>query len=196
MAKKKVTKKTATKKAAKKRISRKVSSQSSKIEEPIILQPVRGMRDILPGEQPYWQRVRKALESSSIEYGFSRIDTPAVEYENLFTRPIGVGSDIVDKELYSFKTKGRDNVVLRPELTSSVARAYIQHGMNILPKPVKLFSIGRAYRYDKPEEGSYREFRQGNFEIFGEDDPILDAQIIQMSHRVLQNLGIKNVQFQ
>ncbi len=196
MAQKKVTKKTASKKATKKRTSRKVGSQSSKIEEPIILQPVRGMRDILPGEQPYWQRVRKALETSSIEYGFSRIDTPAVEYENLFTRPIGEGSDVIDKELYSFKSRSRDNLALRPEFTTSIARAYIQHGMNILPKPVKLFSMGRAYRYDKPEEGSYREFRQGNFEIFGEDDPILDAQVIQMSHRVLQSLGIKNVQFQ
>lgn len=191
MAKKKVAKKATVKKTTKK-----VARSANKIEEPIVLQPVKGMRDILPGEQPYWQRVRKVLENSSIEYGFSRIDTPAIEYENLFTKPLGEGSDVVDKEIYSFKTKNRDSVVLRPEFTSSIARAYIQHGMNILPKPIKLFSVGRAYRYGKSEEGSYREFRQGNFEIFGEDDPILDAQVIQMSHRILQSLGIKNIQFQ
>lgn len=188
--------KKSTKKTTKKATSKKAAKPSGKIEEPIILQPVKGMRDILPGEQPYWQRVRKALENSAIEYGFSRIDTPAIEYESLFSRPLGEGSDVIDKEIYSFKTKGRDSVVLRPEFTTSIARAYIQHGMNILPRPVKLFSMGRVYRYGKSEEGSYREFRQGNFEIFGEDDPILDAQIIQMSYRVLQNLGIKNVQFQ
>ena len=191
---KKVTKKTVSKKTVKKQ-AKKIVKLSGKVEEPIILQPVRGMRDILPGEQPYWQQVRKVLENSAIEYGFSRIDTPVVEYENLFTRPIGEGSDVIDKELYSFKSRSRDNVALRPEFTTSIARAYIQHGMNILPKPVKLFSMGRAYRYEKPQEGNYREFRQGNFEIFGEDDPILDAQIIQMSASILKNLGIKNVQF-
>jgi histidyl-tRNA synthetase len=175
---------------------RKRMTKKNVVEEPIILQPIRGMRDILPGEQPYWQRVRKVLEKSAIEYGYARIDTPLVEFENLFTRPIGVGTDIVEKEMYIFKTKGKDLVTLRPELTVSIARAYIQHGMNILPKPVKLFSMGQTYRYDRPQEGSYREFHQASFEIFGEDDPILDAQVIQMAARVLKSLGIKNIQFQ
>jgi histidyl-tRNA synthetase len=166
-----------------------------KIEEQLVLQTVRGMRDILPGDQAYWEQIRKVLEKRSIEYGFSRIDTPLIEFENIFTRPIGAGTDIVDKEMYSFKTKGGDKVALRPEMTAPIARAYIQHGMMILPKPIKLFSIGSAYRYDRPQEGRYREFYQAEFDIFGEEDPILDAQIMQIAHRVLKSLGIKNVQF-
>lgn len=166
------------------------------IEELMILQPVKGMRDILPGEQPYWQKVRKVLEESANNYGFARIDTPTVEFENLFERSIGEESDLIKKETYSFKTKGKEKVILRPEITTSIMRAYIQHGMSVLPKPVKLFSVGKVYRYDQVEEGRYREFRQGNFEIIGENDPVLDAQIIQMTYIILKNLGIKNIQFQ
>lgn len=165
-------------------------------EDLMILQPVKGMRDILPGEQPYWQRVRKVLEESAMDYGFSRIDTPIVEFENLLDRSLGKESELMKKETYSFKTKGKESVILRPEITTSIMRAYIQHGMNVLSRPVKLFSMGKVYRFDDVQEGRYREFRQGNFEIIGEDDPVLDAQIIQMAYIVLQNLGIKNVQFQ
>ena len=85
---------------------------------------------------------------------------------------------------------------LRPELTAGNCRAYIQHGMNVLSKPVKLFSTGPVYRYDRPQEGRYREHYQVNFDAFGEQDPILDAQIIQIAHRVVQALGIKSVQIQ
>jgi histidyl-tRNA synthetase len=192
--KKKANKSRATKKTVKKRSIKKVVNRK-KAEEQLVLQTVRGMRDILPGDQAYWQQVRKIFEKRSVEYGFSRIDTPIVEFENIFTRPIGQGTDIVDKEMYTFKTKGGDNVALRPEMTASIARAYIQHGMTILPKPIKLFSMGPAYRYDRPQEGRYREFYQAEFDIFGEEDPILDAQIMQIAYRVLKNLGIKNIQF-
>ncbi|OIP59210.1 MAG: histidine--tRNA ligase [Candidatus Moranbacteria bacterium CG2_30_45_14] len=154
------------------------------------------MRDILPEDQPYWERVRRVLTHASQEYGFQRIDTPLVEYANLFTRLIGTGTDIVEKEMYTFVTRGGDKVALRPEFTAGIARAYIQHGMNILPKPVKLFSIGPVYRYDRPQEGRFREFWQGNFELYGESDPILDAQTIQLAYRVVQQLGLKNIEFQ
>jgi len=102
----------------------------------------------------------------------------------------------VDKEMYIFTTKGGDKVALRPELTAGLGRAYIQHGMNVLSKPVKLFSTGPVYRYDRPQEGRYREHFQANFDAFGEQDPILDAQLIQLAHRVVTSLGIKNIQFQ
>ena len=205
---KKVLKKSNKKAANKKKSVRKFAGKAKakktakkdklkpKIEEPILLQPLRGMRDILPGEQPYWNQVRRVLSRSVQEYGFQRIDTPVVEYANLFIRSVGEGTDIVDKEMYSFNTKGGDRVALRPEFTASIARAYIQHGMNVLPKPIKLFSTGPVYRYDRPQEGRYREHRQANFDIFGEMDPILDAQLIQLASRVLGNLGIKDVQFQ
>lgn len=188
-------KKIFSKKAVKK-TSFKGKSVIQKVVEEIVMQPPRGMRDLLPGEQPYWNQIRRVTNRMSLEYGFSRIDTPVLEYSNLFLRSIGEGTDIVDKEIYNFITKGGDKVALRPELTAGIARAYIQHGMTVLPKPVKLFSSGPVYRYDRPQEGRYREHWQANFDIFGEQDPILDAQIIQLAHRVVQSLGIKNIQFQ
>lgn len=166
-----------------------------KLEQQLVLQPPRGMRDILPGDQPYWQQVRNALTKVSQEWGFGRIDTPIVEFERLFLRSIGETTEVAQKEMYSFATRGNDRVALRPEHTAGTVRAYIQHGMNVLPKPVKLFSIGPVYRYDRPQEGRYREFYQGNFDIYGEMDPILDAQVIQMASRLLAILGIKDVVF-
>jgi histidyl-tRNA synthetase len=200
MTSKKTTKKsTSARKSTAKRVTKKATKKTmekkTKEQEQFVLQTTRGMRDILPGDQPYWQQARKVLEKSAVEYGFSRIDTPIIELENIFLRSIGSENDIMEKELYTFRTKGGDSVALRPELTSSVTRAYIQHGMNILPKPIKLFSFGPAYRYDRPQDGRYREFYQAEFNIFGEEDPILDAQVMQIAHRVLKNLGIKDVVF-
>lgn len=165
-------------------------------KEPFVLQSIRGMRDILPEDQPYWEQVRRVTERLARDYGYSRIDTPLVEFTNLFARGVGEGTDIVEKEMYSFVTKGNDKVSLRPEITAGIARAYIQHGMNVWPKPIKLFSTGPAYRYERPQEGRYREFFQVNFDVFGEQDAILDAQVIQVATRVVQSLGIKSVQIQ
>jgi len=168
----------------------------TKNNEPILLQPPRGMKDILPEEQPFWEQIRRVSERLARDYGFLRIDVPLLEYANLFSRSIGEGTDIVEKEMYSFATRGGDKVALRPELTAGICRAYIQHGMNVLPKPVKLFSMGPVYRYERPQEGRYREHYQVNFDAFGEQDPILDAQVIQVACRVIQNLGIKSIQVQ
>lgn len=203
-AKKSPVKKTAKKKAAKKIAKIRIASKkiakgkarTEKAEEELLMQPPRGMRDLLPGDQPYWSQIRRVLSRMALEYGFSRIDTPVLEYSNLFIRSIGTGTDIIDKEIYMFTTKGGDHVALRPEMTASIGRAYIQHGMNVLSKPVKLFSTGPVYRYDRPQEGRYREHFQANFDAFGEQDPILDAQIIQLAYRVVTNLGLKNIQFQ
>lgn len=167
-----------------------------KVEEPFVSHTLRGMKDVLPEDQPYWEQLRRVTERLARDYGFSRIDVPVVEFTNLFTRSIGSGTDIVEKEMYSFVTKGGDKVSLRPEFTAGICRAFIQHGMHILPKPVKLFSAGPVYRYDRPQEGRYREHYQVNFDAFGEIDPILDAQMIQIAHRVIQSLGIKSVQVQ
>lgn len=162
----------------------------------VVLQTLRGMRDILPEEQPYWERIRRLLSSACQEFGFQRIDTPIVEFSNLFIRSIGAGTDIVDKEIYLFETRGGDKVALRPEMTAGIARAYIEHGMQSLPKPVKLFSTGPLYRYDRPQEGRYREHWQANFDSFGEADPILDAQMFQIAFRILSQLGLKGMEFQ
>lgn len=194
----KKTKKHAAKKTVKKAVVAKKVTEKAKeqAEEAIIMQPPRGMRDLLPGDQPYWNQIRRVIARMALEYGFGRIDTPAVEYANLFVRSVGKGTDIVDKEMYIFTTKGGDKVALRPEFTAGIARAYIQHGMTVLSKPVKLFSTGPVYRYDRPQEGRYREHFQANFDAFGEQDPILDAQLIQLAHRVVTSLGVKNIQFQ
>jgi histidyl-tRNA synthetase len=187
--------KKSTQKAVKKNSIGTAKKNADAQKDILLLQPPRGMRDILPVDQPYWERVRKSLAVACQEYGFNRIDLPALEYTNLFVRSIGEGTDVIDKEIYSFTTKGNDNVSLRPEMTAGLVRAYIQHGMSVLPKPIKLFSIGPLYRYERPQEGRYREHFQANFDIFGEDDPILDAQIIHLAQRVVSQLGLKHIEF-
>lgn len=187
-------KKTAPKTA--KAVNQKTLPKASVSETELLLQSLRGMRDILPDEQPYWERVRRSLGNAASEYGFQRIDTPTVEYLHLFVRSIKEGTDIIDKEIYSFQTRGGDRVALRPEFTAGVARAYIQHGMGVLPKPIRLFSTGPVFRYDRPQEGRYRELWQGNFDVFGENDPILDAQVMQLAYRVVRELGLKDIEFQ
>ncbi|MBP9728216.1 MAG: histidine--tRNA ligase [Candidatus Moranbacteria bacterium] len=198
----KVKKETAKKEGAPKKsttLSKAVASKKAvpaKKEEELLLQTLRGMRDILPDEQPYWERVRKALSVASSEYGFQRIDLPTVEFAHLYLRTIGEGTDILDKEIYLFNTRGGDRVALRPEMTAGLCRAYIEHGMGVLPKPIKLFTMGPVFRYDRPQEGRYREHWQANFDMFGENDPILDAQTIQLAYRVVGQLGLKNIEFQ
>lgn len=178
-----------------KKIAKKTKVEKPKLE-PIILHTLRGMKDILPTDQSYWEQVRRVSDRAYRDYGFSRIDVPVLEYANLYIRSIGLGTDIVEKEMYTFTTKGGDKVALRPEFTAGICRSYIQNGMNVMSKPVKLFAIGPVYRYDRPQEGRYREHYQVNFDAFGEQDPILDAQMIQIAHRIIQNLGIKAVQIQ
>lgn len=175
---------------------RAVSKEVKKEDENFLLQTIRGMRDILPEDQVYWNHIRRVLNRLAHDYGYQRIDTPLVEYASLFTRTIGTGTDIVEKEMYVFTTKGGDKVALRPEFTASIARSYIQNGMAVMPKPIRLFSTGPVYRYDRPQEGRYREFWQANFDILGEDNPILDAHLIQLAHRVVMSIGLKNFQFQ
>lgn len=179
------------KQSAKKVVKKKV--KPAEVKEELLLQPPRGMRDILPADQPFWQQVRRVAERAATDFGYRRIDIPLVEFTNLFTRGIGTGTDIIEKEMYSFSTKGGEKVSLRPEFTAGVARSYIQNGMQVEPKPVKLYYIGPCYRYDRPQEGRYRELFQFGCEAFGEQDAIVDAQMIQMAWRIVSQLGIKNV---
>ncbi len=177
----------------KKNVRKPKKNQAIKKEE-FILQPPRGMRDILPADQVYWQQVRRVSEKAAIDFGYQRIDTPLLEFTSIFSRSIGEGTDIVEKEMYSFLTKGGEEVSLRPEFTAGIVRAYIQHGMHVSPKPVKLYYLGPCYRYDRPQEGRFREFFQFGCEALGEQDPVMDAQMIQMGWRVICQLGIKNIQ--
>ncbi len=155
------------------------------------LQLVKGMKDILPDEQLYWEMVRSKVKSIARNYGFYRIDTPIVESTSLFKRGVGEDTDIVSKEMYSFVTEGGDKLSLRPENTAGIARSYIEHGMLNLPQPVKLYYIGPFFRHDNPQAGRYRQFWQFGFEAVGESEPVIDAQLIAISFYVLKDLGLE-----
>lgn len=153
-------------------------------------QLVRGMKDLLPDDQLYWSSINNKVSSFASNYGFSRIDTPIVESTNLFKRTVGEGTDIVSKEMYSFTTPGGDKLSLRPENTAGVVRSYIEHGMLNLPQPVKFYYVGPQFRYEKPQAGRYRQLWQFGFESIGDEDPVIDAQLIAISYFILKELGL------
>ena len=156
-------------------------------------QTLTGMSDILPEDQVYLKRVQKSVESITNYYGFSKIDTPILENAELFSKGTGSTKEIVEKEMYSFKTKGGDLVALRPELTPSIARSYIENGMHNLPQPVKLWAIGPCFRHERPQAGRYRQFTQFGIEVLGDKGASVDGQIIQMSYDILKDLSFKNL---
>jgi len=156
-------------------------------------QTLTGMHDILPDDQIYFKKLDKTLESIAKYYSFNRIDTPVLEAADLFSKGTGAGTDIVEKEMYVFRTKGGDSVALRPEFTPSVARSYIENGMHNLPQPVKLWTSGPCFRHEKPQAGRYRQFLQFSLEVLGEKNPSIDGQIIQIGYDILRELGFKNL---
>jgi histidyl-tRNA synthetase len=151
----------------------------------------RGTQDVLPSQQPLWERVIREAEDLCAAYGYRRITTPVFEDTELFTRTSGEGSDVVQKEMYTFTDRGDRSLTLRPEATAPVARAYIQHGLHREPQPVKTFFIGPVYRYSAPQRGKFREFWQLNVEAMGSDDPALDAEVIQLFSELLRRLEIE-----
>lgn len=149
------------------------------------------MHDILPADQPLWEKLRKVARELGEDYNFERIDTPLVEPMALFERTAGESSDIVEKQMYVLKTKEDDSLVLRPEATASVARAYVEHGMAHVPQPVKLYYFGPLYRHEQPQEGRVRQFHQAGFEIIGGDsDAVYDAQIVAVAYRFLEEMKV------
>ena len=151
----------------------------------------RGTHDVLPSQQPLWERVICEAERLCTLYGYRRITVPVFEETELFARTSGAGSDIVQKEMYTFTDRGDRSLTLRPEATASVARAYIQHGLHREPQPVKTFFIGPIFRYAAPQRGKFREFWQLNVEAMGSDDPALDAELIQLFDQLLRRLEIR-----
>ena len=151
------------------------------------------MHDILPEDRQYFQKIFNVVEDIANFYGFQEIETPILEETELFERGIGLTTDIVEKQMYSFRTKGGDYLSLRPEGTAPIARAYIEQGMQNLPQPVKLWYFGPFFRYESPQAGSFRQFWQFGFEVLGEESPIIDAQIIQIFYNILKELKLKNL---
>jgi histidyl-tRNA synthetase len=152
----------------------------------------RGTHDILPSEQGVWQRVLGEAERLCALYGYGKIITPGFEDTELFIRTSGEGSDVVEKETYTFEDRGRRSLTLRPEATAPICRAYLEHGMHREPQPVKLYTIGPMWRYERPQKGRYREHWQLSVEAIGSDDPAVDAELIQLYDELLRRLGIGN----
>lgn len=153
-------------------------------------EPLRGMKDILPVDAPYWFYLRNQIEKVAFHFGFSFIETPILELRDLFVRSVGTSTDIVEKEMYEFVDRDGERVCLRPEGTASVARAYINHGMINLPQPVKLFYLGPMFRRDRPQAGRYRQFHQVGFEVLGSNQPVTDAELILAAFTLFESLKI------
>jgi histidyl-tRNA synthetase len=152
----------------------------------------RGTHDILPADQPVWRLVIGEAERLCSLYGYRPIQTPAFEETALFQRTSGEGSDIVQKEMYTFEDKGGRSLTLRPEGTATIARAYLEHGLHREGQPVKLYTIATMYRYAAPQRGRYREHWHLSVEAIGSADPAVDAEIIQLYDELLARLGVTN----
>jgi histidyl-tRNA synthetase len=159
-------------------------SRAPKIERP------RGTHDVLPSEQPLWRRVTSELERLCDLYGYQPITTPVFEDTALFERTSGAGSDVVQKEMYTFTDRSDRSLTLRPEGTAPICRAYVEHGLHREPQPAKLYTIASMYRYGAPGKGRHREHWQASVEAVGSDDASVDAELIQLYDALLGRLGV------
>jgi histidyl-tRNA synthetase len=156
----------------------------------------RGTSDILPAEQAYWRYIEQKVVNVCPLYGYERIDGPAFEDTGLFTRSVGEGTDIVEKQMYTFADRGGDKLTLRPEGTAPVCRAYLEHGLYNRPQPVKLYYIASIFRYERPQAGRYRQHYQFGYEAIGDADPALDAEVIDMAWQFFLSLGLHQLSLQ
>ncbi len=160
---------------------------------------LQGFKDILPGEQPYWRFVENTVTAVADLYAYRRIDTPTLEETAVYLRTSGEGSDVVEKEMYSFddradKEGNRANLTMRPEGTAGVVRAYLEHGLYRLPQPIKLYYLNvPMFRREKPQAGRYREHHQFGCEALGVDDPAIDAEMIGLLYQVYTQLGLEDI---
>jgi histidyl-tRNA synthetase len=161
-----------------------------KIEAP------RGTLDVLPSEQPTRDAIVDAAEDTAWLYGYGRIITPTFEDTELFARTSGQGSDVVTKEMYTFRDRSDRSLTLRPEATAGICRAFAEHGLHRLPQPVKTFTVAQMFRYAAPQKGRYREFWQVDFEAVGSDDPAVDAELIQLFAEIERRLGIETARLE
>ncbi|HEY4494253.1 MAG TPA: histidine--tRNA ligase [Candidatus Paceibacterota bacterium] len=153
----------------------------------------KGMRDISNEQYYAFQGFFEKAQGVALYYGFKPIDTPMLEHEEIFTSSIGEGTDIVDKEMYTLKTKGGDHLALRPEHTAPLVRAYIEHGMQTMPQPVMFYQYGPVFRHDKPQRGRYRQFFQFDLDSLGSDKSIMDALVIKVGMSILEEAGAENL---
>jgi histidyl-tRNA synthetase len=156
----------------------------------------RGTRDLLPDETPLWTRLERLADDLAARYGYHRIETPMLEQTAVFERGVGEVTDIVEKELFRIapRTEESESWALRPEPTAGIVRAYVQHGMQTWPQPVKLAMTGPMFRYDRPQAGRYRQFWQFDIEAIGDPGPAIDAEIIELGWRYYTDAGLTGVE--
>jgi histidyl-tRNA synthetase len=155
-----------------------------------VIPAIRGTHDILPGQVEKWQYVERVARALCERYGYVEVRTPIIEREELFAKGTGESTDIVQKEMYAFTDKGGDRVTLRPEATPSMVRAYVEHSLEQSLAAAKLYAIGPMFRYERPQKGRYRQFHQLDVEVFGLQDPAVDAEVIDLAWSLVQALGI------
>jgi histidyl-tRNA synthetase len=153
----------------------------------------RGTFDVLPEQQPLRARIEQLSRQMLERAGYGRIDTPAFEDTELFARGVGQSTDIVQKQMFTFEDQGGRSLTLRPEGTAPICRAYLEHGMQKWPQPVKLWYSGPFFRHERPQAGRYRQFNQIGAEAIGSDSPLVDAELIILLNDLLANLGVPGV---
>jgi len=172
-----------------------VSEGAAKKEERRKFQAIKGTRDLLPPETTLWSRVEQTAQEVFTLYGFGEIRLPIFEETDLFARSIGLETDVVSKEMYTFEDRNETSVSLRPEATAAVCRAYIENDMQQWPQPVKLYTIGPMFRRERPQKGRYRQFYQIDAEVLGgSDSPAIDAELIEMVMTLFDRLGLEGTQ--
>ena len=155
----------------------------------------RGTRDLLPDATPIWTSLERLTADLATRYGYHRIETPMFEQVAVFERGVGEVTDIVEKELFRIAPRSEESEAwaLRPEPTAGIVRAYVQHGMQTWPQPVKVYELGPMFRYDRPQAGRYRQFWQFDVEAIGDPGPAVDAEIVELGMRVLREAGLDGV---
>lgn len=148
------------------------------------------MRDLLPAEMATWTRIRRVAAELCDQHGYAELVTPVVEHTEVFAHGVGEGTDIVEKEMYTFKDRGGRSLSLRPEATASAVRAYFDGGLTQGPQPARLWYEGPMFRYDRPQKGRYRSFRQFGVEAIGDAAPELDVEVIELSAEWLRRCGV------
>jgi histidyl-tRNA synthetase len=162
----------------------------------LVMKGIRGFKDILPGEVEKWQYVESEARRVFGLFGFLELRIPLLERTELFARSIGESTDIVGKEMYTFPDRDGDSLTLRPEATTSIMRAYLEHGLDVKEPVGKYYFIGPMFRYERPQKGRYRQFHQIDAEILGVQEPQADAEILVMLMRFLGGLALKNLNLQ
>lgn len=155
-----------------------------------MISAIRGTHDILPGTVEKWQRIERIARELCERYGYVEVRTPVIEHEELFAKGTGESTDIVQKEMYSFTDKGGERITLRPEATPSMVRAYVEHNLEQTLGTPKLFAMGPMFRYERPQKGRYRQFHQLDVEVFGVNDPAIDAEVIDLAWSLIDTLHI------